>query len=134
MITQRINIQNLPSWIRFSILLFSISSSTCFISAQDLVINEFMASNSTILSDPDDAEFSDWIEIANVSAGLIDIGGYFLTDNLSDTTKWQFPAGTTISAGSYLVIWADGKNKVGSAIHTNFKLEKGGKRSGSIHL
>jgi len=73
---------------------------------QDLVINEFLASNSTILSDPDDAEFSDWIEILNHSGAPIDMGGYYLTDNLTDTTKWQFPAGAIIPAGGYLLICA----------------------------
>ena len=47
---------------------------------QDLVINEFLASNATILSDPDDAEYSDWIEIYNSSGTPFDIGGYYLPD------------------------------------------------------
>ncbi len=97
---------------------------------QDLVINEFLASNSTIISDPDDAEFSDWIEILNHSGAPIDMGGYYLTDNLTDTTKWQFPAGAIIPAGGYLLIWADGKNKSANALHTNYKLEKTGEEIG----
>lgn len=98
--------------------------------AQDLVINEFLASNSTILADPDDAEFSDWIEIVNVSANEVDLSGYCLTDNLDNPAKWQFSGGATIPAGGYLVIWADGKDKVGNAIHTSFKLEKSGEEIG----
>ncbi len=97
---------------------------------QDLVINEFLASNSTILPDPDDAEYSDWIEIFNNSGTPLDIGGYYLTDNLTDTTKWQFPAGTVIAAGGFLMIWADGKDKSENTIHTNFKLEKTGEEIG----
>jgi len=75
-----------------------------------LVINELMASNSTSVQDPQD-QYDDWIEIHNYGDDAIDIGGMYLTDNLSSPTKWRIPdnnpAATTIPAGGYLLIWAD---------------------------
>ncbi|MDT8304022.1 MAG: chitobiase/beta-hexosaminidase C-terminal domain-containing protein, partial [Sedimentisphaerales bacterium] len=61
----------------------------------------------------------------------IDIGGLYLTDNFSNPTKWRIPDGnpavTTISAGGYLLIWAD--NDVSDAgIHANFRLDAGGEQ------
>ena len=56
--------------------------------AQSLFINEFMASNVT--STPEIVDFdaySDWIEIYNDSTASINIGGYYLTDNLKSPIK-----------------------------------------------
>jgi len=43
-------------------------------SAGDLVISEFMAINGSVLMD-EDGDYSDWIEILNVSAFPVDLGG-----------------------------------------------------------
>ncbi|MHC4555912.1 MAG: lamin tail domain-containing protein, partial [Planctomycetota bacterium] len=93
-----------------------------------LAINELMASNSSSIPDPQ-GEFDDWIEIYNFGTDAIDIGGMYLTDNLSVPNKWQIPgnspAATTIPAGGYLLIWAD--NEIAEAgLHANFKLDAGG--------
>lgn len=97
--------------------------------AGDVVINEFMASNDITEADQD-GEFDDWIELYNNTSSSIDLGGYFLSDDGSDLTQWEFPAGTTIAANGYLIIWAD--NDEGQAgLHTNFKLSAGGE---SIYL
>ena len=72
-----------------------------------LVINELMASNNTSIQDPQ-GQYDDWIEIYNYGIDAIDIGGMYLTDNLSIPTKWRIPANnpasTTIPAGGYLLI------------------------------
>lgn len=88
------------------------------ISAQ-VFINEIMASNASIIADPDNGEYADWVELYNASNQDIDISGWFLSDNISDTTKWQLPAGTTINAFGFLLLWCDGLN---NNLHTNFKL------------
>jgi len=97
-----------------------------------LVINEFMASNNTSIQDPQ-GQYDDWIEIHNYGLNAIDIGGMYLTDNLSDPTKWRIPGGnsalTTISAGGYLLIWADNDTS-GSGLHANFKLDAAGEEIG----
>ncbi|MFC2133412.1 CotH kinase family protein [Bacteroidota bacterium] len=113
-----------------SILFFSFFGCLPIVNAQTLVINEFLASNETINRDPDYIEFSDWIELFNVSGNTIDIGGYFLTDNLSDSTKWQIPGNTSIDPGGFLIFWADGKDTTLTGFHLNFKLQKSGEEIG----
>lgn len=97
-----------------------------------LVINEFMASNNDTIADPQ-GQFDDWIEIWNSGLKPIDVGGMFLTDNLSNPTKWRIPINmrsiTTIPAGGYLLIWAD-QDTSDSGLHTNFKLDADGEQIG----
>jgi hypothetical protein len=97
-----------------------------------LAINEFMASNNDFIQDPE-GDYDDWIEIHNYGAEAIDIGGMYLTDNLSVPTKWQIPDNdpvlTTIPAGGYLLIWADG-DTADTGLHANFKLDADGEEIG----
>jgi hypothetical protein len=90
----------------------------------DLVINELMADNETTATDPD-GEYDDWIELYNNAAEPLDLSGYFLTDDASNLTKWQIPAGTVIEAEGYLIIWADEDGEQ-EGLHANFKLSASG--------
>jgi len=100
--------------------------------SQPLVISEFLTSNhSPDPPDPDkgelvdeDGDSSDWIEIYNPTDILIDLGGWYLTDNDSNLTEWQFPAGVELDGGEFLIVFASKKNRRDSAnpLHTNFKL------------
>jgi hypothetical protein len=99
-------------------------------SSQELFINEFIASNSAMNNDPDFNEYGDWIEIYNAKNNTIDLSGYFLTDNLNDTTKWQIPNDVFIAPKGFLLIWADGKDSALTNLHTNFKLSKSGEEIG----
>jgi hypothetical protein len=99
-----------------------------------LFINEFLASNDAVNQDPDFGEFGDWIEIYNETAGGIDIGGWTMTDDLADPGAWTVPAGTTVPAGGFLLIWADNADTLGLGIHTNFKLGSGGEQIGLYDL
>ena len=110
--------------------IFMILSGSSFSFSQGIVINEFLASNSSINQDPDFGSFSDWIEIYNGTESSINLGGYYLTDNLEDSTKWQIPVNTTIQSKGFLLIWADGKNETLSDLHTNYKLQKAGEEIG----
>ncbi len=97
-----------------------------------VVINELMASNSNYIQDPQ-GQYDDWIEIHNYGTADIDIGGMYLTDDLSVTDKWRIPdnnpALTTIPAGGYLLIWAD--NDIDDeGLHANFKLDAAGEEVG----
>lgn len=89
-------------------------------SASPVVINEIMASNSATASD-ENGEFDDWIELYNTSSSAVDLSGYYLTDNPANLTKWTFPAGTSIAANGYLIVWADEDQEQGP-LHANFKL------------
>jgi hypothetical protein len=95
-----------------------------------LFINEYMASNSTVIEDPDEpAAYEDWIEIYNAEPTPVDLSGMHLTDNLNQPTKFVIPAGVTIDGGGHLLIWADGEPEQGPS-HTNFKLNAGGEALG----
>jgi len=91
-------------------------------------INEVMASNSSIIADPQ-GRFEDWIELHNTSKTAINVGGLYLTDDANEPTKWQIPAGnrnlTNIPAGGFLVVWADG-DTADAGLHANFKLNADG--------
>ncbi|MBI4721703.1 MAG: CotH kinase family protein [Candidatus Stahlbacteria bacterium] len=85
----------------------------------DLVINEFLAINTTTVPDQN-GEYDDWIELYNNSSSPISLNGYYLTDNEKDLTKWSFP-NISIPANGYLIIWAD-NDTMETGLHANFKL------------
>ncbi len=95
-----------------------------------LVINEFMASNGTTVTDPQ-GHYDDWIELYNTGPGTVDLGGMYLTDDLLNPTKWQIPTGTFLGQGGYLLIWAD-ENVLANTngLHASFKLSAGGEAIG----
>ena len=96
---------------------------TLAVETGDLVINEFMADNDTVVADQS-GEFDDWIELYNNTDDDISLAGYFLSDDGSDFTQWTFPD-TVIRANSYLIVWAD-KGEEQSGLHANFKLSSSG--------
>jgi len=120
------------------VMTVSLSSLTDFALSADhqtgipLAINELMASNGSTIRDPQ-GQYDDWIEIHNYGPVAINIGGMYLTDNLSAPAKWQIPernpAITTIPAGDYLLIWADNDTS-DAGLHANFKLDADGEEIG----
>jgi hypothetical protein len=94
--------------------------------ALDPRINEFVADNQHGLADADGDEV-DWVELYNPNPVALDLTGWYLTDDLAATTKWQFPS-TSINAHGYLVVFASGKDRriAGSELHTNFNLKATG--------
>ncbi len=94
------------------------------INTEDIVINEFMASNDSLSQIADsNGEFDDWIEIYNNSDQSIDLSGVYLSDDADDLKKWKFPSGLEIMGNEYLIAWADNDENQ-SGLHTNFKLSK----------
>jgi hypothetical protein len=92
--------------------------------ASDIVINEIMAGNTLTVVDELN-EYEDWIELYNKSNNLVNLTGHFLTDNIAILDKWDFPAGTALLPGEYLIVWADEDSSQGP-LHANFKLAKTG--------
>ncbi len=90
-----------------------------------LFINELMAANDTTLADPQ-GDYDDWIELYNSGSEAIDMSGMYLSDDADEPTKWRFPAGTTITAGGFLLVWADGDTGDTPGLHANFRLSSGG--------
>lgn len=70
----------------------------------------------------DYSEYEDWVELYNTTASPVNLNGYYLSDKISNPTKWQF-GNATISANGFLRIWASGRNVTsGPNLHATFKL------------
>ena len=101
--------------------------------AINVFINEWLADNANTLVDPADGQFEAWFELFNPGDQPEDLSGYYLTDTLTNTTKWLIPSGTTIPAHGYLLVWADGEpgqNVPGGDLHADFSLSKSGEAIG----
>lgn len=96
----------------------------CPAADQSLVINEFMASNSSTLQDESGA-FPDWIELHNPTSADIPLGGYALSDDPGEAGRQPLDPDTVVPAGGYTVLFADGDLDEGPA-HLDFRLSAGG--------
>jgi len=100
-----------------------------------LVINEFLADNDSTSYADEAGETEDWIEIYNTGSEAIDIGGMYVTDDLTEPTKTQIPStdpgATTIQPGGFLVLWADGEPEQG-VLHMDWKLSADGEEIGLV--
>lgn len=90
-------------------------------------ISEVMASNDSTKV-YDDADACDWVELYNSTNQTVDLSNYGLTDNVNRARKWQFPEGTTIGPGEYLVVLCDGKTELSTSteLHASFKILRAG--------
>lgn len=73
--------------------------------AAGIVINEVLANNQSFTNL--DGSVSDWVELHNPSNAGVDLAGMSLTDQLTDTRRWVFPAGSVVPANGYLVVRFD---------------------------
>lgn len=92
--------------------------------AIDLRINEILVLNESNYVD-DFGMHNGWIEIFNSAYSPINIGGCYLTDDLSNPTKYWIPIGdpaTIIPPRGYVVFYADQRPARG-IFHLNFTLE-----------
>ena len=93
---------------------------------QSVIISEFLADNSGGLTD-EDGDSPDWIELYNSGTTLVNLAGWYLTDDTNDLVKWSFPA-TNIAASSFMTVFASGKDRraPGAPLHTSFAIDAGG--------
>jgi len=94
---------------------------------QEVVVNEFVASNDSIgggIPDPEGG-YPDWIELYNTTDRSVNLSGVFVSDDLDNLTKWEFPSGTLLGSDEYLILWAD-NDLTQTGYHVAFKLSKGG--------
>lgn len=97
----------------------------------NLVINEFLASNTATMADQD-GEYDDWIEILNISSEVVSLDSLYLSDSYSNLQKWKFPDGTLIQPNGFLVVWAD-DDDAQAGLHASFKLSASGERIALTH-
>ena len=102
------------------------------LTAADVVISEFLASNISGITD-EDGQNSDWIELTNVSGSPVNLDGWLLTDSATSTNRWEIP-NVTIAPGDELLIFASGKDRSdpASELHADFKLSASGEYLGLI--
>jgi hypothetical protein len=104
-----------------------------------LVINEFMAANTSCCPDKDSGadEFDDWIEIYNAGNVAVDIAGMYVSDDKSNPFKHKIPSSnatlTTIPPKGYLVLWADSSPDQG-VLHLDFNLSAAGEDIGIYYI
>jgi len=80
-----------------------------------------------------ESKFVDWFELKNAGATAVDLSGWSVTDEPLLPAKFVLPAGTTIPAGGYLVILADGLEEFNgstSYLHASFNLSGSGEYLG----
>ncbi len=102
------------------------------LTAQSLVINEFMAVNDSGIRD-EDSDRSDWLELYNAGTASVNLAGWRVTDNAAAPSKWIFPA-TNLPPGGFVLVFASDKNRAvaGQELHANFKLSSSGEYLGLI--
>ena len=110
----------------FSVILVLTAMTSMPMQAQ-VTINEVLASNGSVNTDPDYGANADWIELYNAGQTDVNLGGWSVTDNLDKPQKHIFPDGITIKAGGYLLIWCD---DLGTGLHAGFKLSADGEEVG----
>src|SRR2546426_5073341 len=79
------------------------------LSAQELRITELLAINDSLTED-EDGDHSDWLEVQNPGTSAVDLGGWFLTDDPSNLAKWRFPS-QELAPGDGGIIFASGKDR-----------------------
>jgi hypothetical protein len=101
-----------------------------------IFINEWMADNSATVADPADGGFEDWFELYNPGSNAVNVGGYFLTDLLTDKFQYQIPNNGhyIVPPGGYLLVWADNESNQNHTnrtdLHVNFALSLNGEAIG----
>lgn len=90
-----------------------------------IIISELCAKNSAGIRDTFGA-FSDWIEIANLSAESLTLKNLSITNDETDKKKYRIPE-CVLEPGKSLLIFASGKNQAANAeFHAPFKLSAEG--------
>ncbi|MBI9066799.1 MAG: CotH kinase family protein [Salinivirgaceae bacterium] len=92
-------------------------------SAKQIVINEFMASNTQAIYD-NYGETDDWIELKNKGTQALNLGDLFLSDDITDKSKWKLP-NVTLAPGDFYLVWLDKDTEQGDN-HANFKISADG--------
>jgi hypothetical protein len=74
-----------------------------------------------------------WVELYNSGGTVVDLTGYYLSDNYTNLTRWPFPGATTLNPGQFRLVWLDNEpgETSGTNLHANFRASS---TSGSVVL
>lgn len=81
-------------------------------------LNEVVADSRTFLAP--DGQPADWIELHNPNPDPVDLSGMSL--KLDSLPAWSFPAGTSLPARGYRVIWATSRTVASPALNVGWDL------------
>lgn len=89
-------------------------------------ITEIMAEDNRVLPD-DEGDHPDWIELYNAGGDVVDLAGWYLTDDAGKPAKWRFPT-WLLEPGQHRVVFASGEDRVGfdGELHAGFQLDQAG--------
>jgi hypothetical protein len=77
----------------------------------------------------------DWMEVHNATDSAMDLAGLLLCLGDSPTDQWRFPAGTSIPARGYIVVWWDGSRPASGPDEVEFNTGRSLPREGaSLYL
>jgi hypothetical protein len=86
-----------------------------------IVINEFVCDNNK--EDINEyGLYTDWVELYNKGNEEQNLFGTYLSDKTGIPNLFEFPAGTTLKPGEYLIVWADKLPSTSRYLHSNFNL------------
>ncbi|MGC6566526.1 MAG: lamin tail domain-containing protein [Akkermansiaceae bacterium] len=127
----QINNYSLSGNMRLDMALLINGSSTLFGQGTTISFLPGLSEPTADLSEPalPGSGSSDWIELHNTGSETVDLSGWSLTDDESDTNKWPFPAGTLIAPNDFLLVLADNPDSPipeSRYLHANFKLSSSG--------
>ncbi len=90
-----------------------------------IVISELLTENVSALPD-ENGLYCDVVELYNNTENTVALGGYCLSDSLSERFRYRLPD-WELAAGEYLLIYCDGGNYIGEngELHVNFGLAHG---------
>ena len=91
-----------------------------------VVINEFSCSNYSLNVAGNNEDF---VELFNETAAPIDLGGWYMSDDIDDPTKFEIPAGTVVPPNGFLTIICSGEAQAGNLygggyLNTNFRIHQ----------
>lgn len=91
-----------------------------------VIVTELMASNSATLA-AENGLYYDYIELYNRSGEAVNLSGWYLSDDSTNTRMWRFPD-VTLNPGEYLVVFASGLDRKDDVahLHTSFSLSTEG--------
>jgi hypothetical protein len=97
-------------------------------------LNEILARNDRAVVSPW-GDYADFVELFNASGTAVDVGGLGLGRSSAVNQRWVVPAGVSIPANGYLVIWCDGSRpastSAGGPLNAGFNLPG---ESGAVYL
>ena len=95
------------------------------LAASNVVINEVCTKNTTVAAP--DGQFYDYVELYNTSGSAVNVGGFGISDDDAQPMRYTIPAGTTIAANGYLIVYC-GVEAGGSVAGADFGLSKSGEK------